>query len=90
MNVQLGIAIEEVAADDSESGAPGVRVADVFNDSPAIKAGIRAGDVIVAYNGEIVSESHQLRRLVGATEPGSSVPVEILRGADRITVTARF
>ena len=90
MKVQLGIVIEEVAIDGSEAGAAGVKVADVFNDLPASKAGIRPGDLILAYNGEVVTESRQLRRLVGNTEPGSHVPVQVMRGSERLDLTARF
>ena len=90
MKVQLGIVIENVVAEDSKTGAAGVRVADVFKDGPANKAGLTAGDVIVSYNGQVITESPQLRRLVAGTDPGSTVPVAIMRGAERIELTARF
>ncbi|MEZ5585425.1 MAG: PDZ domain-containing protein [Candidatus Competibacteraceae bacterium] len=65
----------------------GALVAQVTPDSPAAKAGLRAGDVIVNYNGNRIVRSGELPPLVGATASGSRVPVEILRDGKQVTLT---
>jgi len=65
----------------------GALVAQVTPDSPAAKAGLRAGDVIVNYNGKRINRSGDLPPLVGATSTGSEVPVDILREGKKMSVT---
>ncbi|MBI5814174.1 MAG: DegQ family serine endoprotease [Nitrospinae bacterium] len=57
----------------------GALVGDVFPGSPADKAGIKRGDVIVEFNGQAVDSNDQLPKLVGAVKPGISVKVKIVR-----------
>jgi serine protease Do len=57
----------------------GALVADVVEGSPAEKAGVQRGDVIVAYNGKAVEESHSLPAMVGATPVDQEVTVTVLR-----------
>lgn len=61
-----------------DSGA-GAAVVDVASGSGAAKAGIRAGDIILAYNGQPLQQASDLPPLVGMTKPGTAVPVQILR-----------
>jgi serine protease Do len=58
-------------------------------DSPAAKAGLQAGDVILRYNGEPVAEANELPRLVAATKPGTQAKLEIWRerAAREVNVT---
>jgi serine protease Do len=65
----------------------GALVAQVAPGSPAEKAGLQAGDVIVNYNGKRIDRSGELPPLVGATSTGSQVPVKILRGGQMRTLT---
>ncbi|MEE4379182.1 MAG: DegQ family serine endoprotease [Candidatus Competibacteraceae bacterium] len=65
----------------------GALVAQVTPDSPAAKAGLRAGDVIVNYNGKRINRSGDLPPLVGATATGSQVPVDILREGKKMSMT---
>src|SRR5690606_20338286 len=53
--------------------------AQVLPDSPAEKAGIQVGDVIVEFNGQAISKSSDLPPLVGATKVGGKVPVTVIR-----------
>ena len=53
---------------------------------PAKKAGFRAGDVIVAFNGTEVERSSDLPPMVGLIIPGSTVPVSIIREKKAITI----
>jgi serine protease Do len=50
----------------------------VTPDSPADKAGLKTGDVIVEFNGRPVSDSRHLKLQVTETVPGSSVPVKVM------------
>ncbi|APZ44643.1 hypothetical protein BW247_09625 [Acidihalobacter ferrooxydans] len=64
----------------------GALVAQVEPHSPAAKAGLKAGDIILEFNGSKINRSADLPPLVGATPVGSSVPVVILRDGKRMTV----
>jgi len=57
----------------------GVLVSDVSAKSPAEKAGIKTGDVILEFNGKHVRNSQHLKLQVAQTAPGESVPVKVLR-----------
>lgn len=85
---RLGVGIQELNQDLAKSfgmkNANGALVASVEKDSPAEKSGIRAGDVIIGFNGTPVSSSTELPALVGATKPGTKVKVKIWRnGSDQ-------
>ena len=64
----------------------GAEVKVVMEGSPADKAGIEPGDVLLSYNGEMVVSAQQLTRLVGETPPGRSVKVQYWRN-DKTQVT---
>jgi serine protease Do len=51
----------------------------VNKNSPAEKAGIKLGDVIVRYNGKKIEDTRQLRNLVAATAPNEKVEVTVFR-----------
>ncbi len=57
----------------------GALVGDVTPDSPAAKAGIKSGDVIVEFNGKKVDQSRQLKLEVARAKPGAAVPVRVER-----------
>jgi S1-C subfamily serine protease len=70
-----------------ETGA--VVVKEVFPDQPASKAGIQPGDVLIKYNQEALglgNPGRQLRQWILDTDPGTRVPVEIVRGGSRRVV----
>jgi serine protease Do len=85
---RLGVHIQaltpELAKSFGLSSTNGVLVASVEPKSPAEKAGIQAGDVILSFDGKPVNSANELPRVVAATKPGTSVPLEIWRaGAKR-------
>jgi serine protease Do len=85
---RIGVMIQEVTRDLADSfglGKPqGALVAFVEKGSPAEKAGIEAGDVILKFDGKVVGQSSDLPRMVGATKPGTRAPVQVWRkGATR-------
>ena len=57
----------------------GALVGDVTAKSPAEKAGLKSGDVIIEFNGKKVIDSRHLKLEVARTQPGESVPVKVLR-----------
>jgi S1-C subfamily serine protease len=61
----------------------GVLVTSVEPDSPARLAGLRDGDVILAFDGEVVSGTDDLHRLLTGDRIGRSAPLSILRGGRR-------
>jgi len=62
----------------------GALVGDVTPESPAEKAGVRTGDVIVEFKGKPVVDSRHLKLEVARTRPGQTVPLKVLRdGATR-------
>lgn len=66
----------------------GILVDDVVADSPAAKAGLRAGDLIVAIDGEPVDRAGDLRRTIRSKQNGASVAIEIVRERRTQTITA--
>ncbi len=67
---------------------PGVRVQQVMPGSPAEAAGIRAGDVVVALDGERVADLRAYSAALKGRQPGDRVSVTVIRGGDELTVTA--
>ena len=57
----------------------GALVSNVESNGPADKAGIKAGDIIVEYNGQPVASNDDLVNRVVRTAPGTSVPVKVSR-----------
>jgi serine protease Do len=65
----------------------GALVAEVAKDGPAERAGVRAGDVIVEFDGKELKDSADLPLRVAAVTPGKTVPVKILRDSREITLS---
>ena len=88
---RIGVSIQEVTRDLADSfGLPraaGALVSAVEPESPAAKAGIEQGDVIVRFNGRGVENSADLPRIVAAAQPGARVAVEIFRGGQSRSLT---
>lgn len=79
IGVQIGPVDKEVAESIGLGSATGVLVSAVEPDSPAAKAGLQAGDVIVQFNGTKIDKVSDLPRLVGNTKPGSKASLTIFR-----------
>jgi len=89
----LGISMEPVSAEFAEEmnlDTPrGVLVKVVGPKSPAQKAGLQVGDVILTFDNQQVRDLHHLRHIVGATKVGKSVEVTVIREngkEERLTV----
>jgi serine protease Do len=78
----LGVQVQPVSADIADSlglkTAEGAIVDEPQANSPALKAGIKAGDVITAVNGKTVTDSRALARTIGMMEPDTSVKLTIV------------
>jgi membrane-associated protease RseP (regulator of RpoE activity) len=85
----LGVRTEELTRDNASryglAGEPrGVGVREVVKGSPAERAGLRAGDVIVRFDGEAVTSVRKLTRLVEEAAPGHAARLTVLRaGAEQ-------
>jgi serine protease Do len=79
----LGVGIQGVTPELAKSFGlkenKGALVAQVFSGSPAEKAGIEQGDVILEFNGKEVSDSNELPRIVASTPVGKEVSVKVSR-----------
>jgi len=88
----LGVQVQKVTPGIAESlgvkAAAGALVADAQADTPAAKAGLQAGDVITAMNGNAIKDPGALAREVSSMAPGTSVKLDILRKGEAKTVTA--
>ncbi len=70
---------EEIAKANGLSDTCGALVSQVIKNSPAEKAGITAGDIIISFDGQKVLRIEHLRQILSATAPGTSVKIEIIR-----------
>jgi S1-C subfamily serine protease len=59
-------------------------------DTPASKAGLKAGDVVTALAGKSISTASELRAAINARRPGDSVSLTYLRGGHSHTVTVKL
>jgi serine protease Do len=86
----LGVQIQAVTPDIAESmGLPsdkGALVGVVTDNSPAMAAGLKAGDVIISFDGKEVISNRALPRMVAETAPGKKVALVISRKGQRQTV----
>jgi serine protease Do len=86
----LGVLIQDVTRELAESFGmdkpQGALVAKILPDSPASQAGLEVGDVIVSFDGRDVGFSSDLPPMVGATQAGRTVPLEIIRRGRKSTL----
>jgi serine protease Do len=79
----LGVSIQAISGDLAKAmrlqNTEGALVAQVMPDSPASKAGLQAGDVIMEYEGHPIAKASDLPRLVAATPVGKTATVQVLR-----------
>lgn len=79
----LGMTIQDVtpnlAKEFNLKDFTGALVGGVMPNSPAEKAGVKEGDVVVQFNGKPVRDSRQLRLDAAETKPNSKVPIEVMR-----------
>ncbi len=90
----LGVTIQEVTPAIAKAiglnGPEGALVSSVSPDSPAAKAGLQTGDVILAMNGQSIGESNELRMQVSMMSPDQSVKLKVFRNGDTREVTVQL
>jgi serine protease Do len=89
---ELGVMVKPVDDDVVKAlkldRAQGAIVVSVSPNSAAQKAGLQAGDIILAYNGRNIDQGADLPPLVSMTKPGTTVPIQILRNGKDQTISA--
>ncbi len=86
----IGVEIQSVTPDIADSlglkKAAGALVSEPQPNSPAVKAGIKSGDVITAVNDAAVRDARELARRIGTTAPGTTVRLALIRHGEQKTV----
>ncbi len=91
---QLGVLSQDITPELAEAMGlerpHGALISQILKDSPAARAGLKVGDVVVAVNGKPVDNATQLRNAIGLLRVNSEAELEVLRNGKRLTVTARI
>ncbi len=82
---RLGISMIDVVG-----GGEGATIAEVQADSPAAKAGLRKGDVVIGFNGRPVRGAAELRARLGVVPVGDSVDLQVQRDGEKRTLKAQI
>src|SRR6185295_11014373 len=89
---RLGVAVQSLTPDLAEAlsldAKEGVVVNGVERGSPAERAGIKKGDVIVAFRGDPIKSAQDLRNRIGLAAVGTEAPLTVLRDGKRRDLTA--
>jgi len=66
----------------------GAAINRIESNSPAAKAGLEPGDIIVAINGKDIKNSHEIRNIIGLMQVGDEVKIDYYHGNDKKQTTA--
>ena len=90
----MGIVIQQLTQELADSfgleDTKGILIAQVSEDSPAAKAGLKTGDLIVEYQGKAVTDVGNFRNRVALTAPGSKATLTIIRNGKRRNVDIKI
>jgi serine protease Do len=90
----LGVALQpltpELARSFNAKDTKGVLVSDVVPDSPASKAGLKPGDILLEFEGKKTEEPADLQRAVGLTSPGNTAKMKVWRDSAERTVELKI
>ncbi|UCC81172.1 MAG: DegQ family serine endoprotease [Candidatus Zixiibacteriota bacterium] len=90
----LGILPQDITPDLKEAqdlpSTEGILVAQVDEDTPAEKAGLKVGDVITGFNGRKVEDAQQFRFMVADAGPGSDADLEIIRDGKKKDIQVKL
>ncbi|UCC45700.1 MAG: trypsin-like peptidase domain-containing protein [Candidatus Zixiibacteriota bacterium] len=88
----LGVYLSEVTIREARQqgmhGVYGVRIDEVVGDSPADRAGIESGDIVVRFNSQDVQGTGQFSVLVSTLDAGQQVPIQVIRDGEEVSLTA--
>jgi serine protease Do len=86
----LGVQIQPVTSEVADAmglkQAAGALVTEPQSDSPAAKAGVKAGDVIVSLDGTALKDSRELSQKIGTMSPGATVKLGVIRDGSQQTI----
>ena len=85
LGVRIQVVTKEIADVEKLDKPRGALVASVAEKSPSDKAGIKAGDIILEFNGTKINEMKELPKIVAQTEVGKKVDVIVWRNKKEIT-----
>jgi len=85
LGVRIQVVTKEIADVEKLDKPRGALVASVAENSPSDKAGIKAGDIILEFNGVLINEMKELPKIVAQTEVGKTVNVKVWRNQKKIT-----
>lgn len=90
----LGVQVQRVTPDLAKSFGldrdRGALVADVMPNTPAERAGIERGDIIIEFNGRKIEEMNDLPRLVASASPSTDVDVKLIRKSEEKVVRVKL
>ncbi len=89
----VGIAVQDLTPELAESfklkDLQGVLIAEVVRGSPADKAGIKAGDILVSIDGKPLADSTAMLETISALQPGKMAALMLLRNQSDITIQVK-
>jgi serine protease Do len=90
----LGVSIQDLTPGLAKSfeldSTKGALIAQVIKGSPAEKAGLKRGDVVISYDGEEITDTGSLRNKVADTAMGKEATVTALRDGERVELTVKI
>ncbi|MCY1429678.1 Serine endoprotease DegS [compost metagenome] len=88
----LGIEVQPLTPELAESfgleGRPGIVVAGIYRDSPAQRASLQPGDIILSIDGEPAGDGRRSMNQVARTHPGEKVSIQVMRNGKELELTA--
>jgi Do/DeqQ family serine protease len=91
---QLGVLVQDLTPELAQAfnlkDRQGAVVAQVMPGSPAEKAGVRTGDIVLAVNGRAVHSANALRNAIGMTRRGATVALDILRDGRALKINVKI
>ncbi len=85
LGVRIQIVTKEIADVEKLDKPRGALVASVAKNSPSDKAGIKAGDIILEFNGVLINKMNELPKIVAQTNVGETVEVKVWRNEKEIS-----
>ncbi len=90
----LGVTIQDVTDKIAKAmdlqDLNGALIGDVLKDSPAAKAGLQAGDIVVKLNGKEIDNSSTFRSSIASMQPGTDVKLSVLRDGKPMDITVKL
>ncbi len=90
----LGVTIQDLKPDIAKyfkvEPYSGVLISDVLKKSPADKAGLKSGDIIIEFNNKKIKDTNQLRNIVASTPSGQKIKIKILRDKNKKTLKIKI